>query len=280
MAKAVKEVMNMQPTAVSANQPDLNLNVSKSKPLAMNNKKMVWFDLRGLEESDRTSALYQAIGQWKFEGVLVNEDTLKSVPHGVKRIKEVHSLAPTVEEVEKYCASYDVVILHHEVIRSNWFKVNKNKFQRTIASSVNVTDPASLELAVEMTHYVQLLIVEFKDDTKIPLEIVLADAQNHGTQVFMKVKDDVEAKVVFGVLECGADGVIIHKPDLTQLYALNETVNQAAQSIQQPLQHLTVLQTKHIGMGDRACVDLTSYMGLDEGILLGSFSCGGILACS
>ena len=94
-----------------------------------------------------------------------------------------------------------------------------------MGTSVSVTDPASLQRAVALTHDVQLLIVELRDDTKIPLEIVLADAQNTGCAVVMKVKDNIESKVVFGVLECGADGVIFTTDDWNELYALHDVVH-------------------------------------------------------
>lgn len=46
------------------------------------------------------------------------------------------------------------------------------------------------------------------------------------------------------------------------------------------LEELEVLSIKHVGMGDRACVDTCSYLGKDEGILVGSYSDGLVLACS
>nr|WP_235918350.1 3-dehydroquinate synthase II family protein [Paenibacillus lutrae] len=256
-----------------------SLNNARTKPIAPVRTKYAWFDISELTAPEQWSPIVQALPHQKFTGVVAAEQQLEQIPPNLAKITYVEGV-PSTDKLTALNAAYDIVILEPSVITSNWFKRNRGTITCKVGTTVNVTDPASLELAVAMTHEVPLLIVEFRDDTKIPLEIVLADAQNHGTEVVMKVRDDVEAKVVFGVLECGADGVLIASSDLGQVYAVGEVLTSTGDKSGQTLQKLTITRTEHVGMGDRACIDLTSYLGLDEGILLGSFSCGGILACS
>lgn len=276
MSKAVKELNKEKGQNKASGIP---LNFSKSKPLENISEKYAWFDLRGVKDGTRKKTLLSALDHMNFQGIMLNEDQLEQVPKRMKKIKLVEQ-QPNDTEIKELCEKYDVLILKKEWILTDWYKENHSKFTKTIGTYVHVVDPKTLQFAVEMTHHVSLLIVEFKDDTKIPLEIVLADAQNFGTEVVMKVKDNEEAKVVFGVLECGANGVLFETVDLNQLYRFHEVVQETMQQLQQPLMELVITETRHVGMGDRACVDLTSYLGLDEGILLGSFSSGGILACS
>jgi 3-amino-4-hydroxybenzoic acid synthase len=242
--------------------------------------KFAWFDLRLAGSLTDPDHILSLLSHLKFDGVIAEEAQLERIPAGLRKVLYVPG-TPTAGDIERFNRiAGAVLILEPEAIESGWFKQHRNSIGVTVGTSVSVTDPASLQRAVALTHDVQLLIVEFRDDTKIPLEIVLADAQNTGCAVVMKVKDNIESKVVFGVLECGADGVIFTTDDWNELYALHDVVHANRTRQEQRVETLTVVRTSHIGMGDRACIDLTTYLGLDEGILLGSFSNGGLLACS
>ncbi|MEU0007151.1 3-dehydroquinate synthase II [Streptomyces sp. NPDC006314] len=243
-------------------------------------KRYTWHDFRHVADSPNLDELYQAVRRVHPEGaVVVDEKQLGQVPDGLRKVK-IFSGVPSEEKLARIRETYDVLLLDADVVASNWYTENKERIGITVGAVVDVVDPASLQRAVEMTRAVRLLLVTFKDDTKIPLEIVLADAQNHGTDVVMGVRDSVEANVVFGVLEIGANGVLTKVTDLTAIHALGEVVVAAERAHGQELTELTVLETRHVGMGDRACLDFTSYLGLDEGVLLGCFSNGGILATS
>jgi 3-amino-4-hydroxybenzoic acid synthase len=242
--------------------------------------KFVWLDLRTSQGRHYSEHMVSLVSHLKFEGVIVDDEQLTAIQGGLRKVVFVPGI-PSAEQMERYSSIGATVIADPETIESGWFKQHRERLGGLIiGTSVNVTDPASLQRAVALTHEVSLLIVEFKDDTKIPLEIVLADSQNTGCTVVMKVKDTTESKVVFGVLECGADGVIIATEDWNELYAVHDVVHSNRLLLEQKVETLTVTRTAHVGMGDRACIDLTSYLGLDEGILLGSFSNGGLLACS
>lgn len=255
----------------------------KFRPLQGLAPRTAWADLRRLgkdrEHAERRDAILQALRPARFDAVLVEPEGVSSVPEGLRKAVLVRG-TPTVAQVDQLNAQADAIVLEPSVISGAWFLEHRGRLQRKVGAYVHVVDPATLDLAVAMTRQVPLLIVEFQDETKIPLEIVLADAQNHGCEVVMKVKDSWEAEVVFGVLECGASGVVIDPESVTELYRLKEVVQAGGVTSRHEVMELTVVKTRHVGMGDRACLDFTSYLGLDEGILIGSFSAGFILACS
>lgn len=243
-----------------------------------NKEKFVWFDLRDiLKGSELYASIISSFTNIRSVGVVINEDQIEDIPCKVKKIIFVKGIPENIKLINEKC---DTLILEHEVITSEWFAQNKSKFTNQIGAYINIYDKSSMQTALGLTHIIPLLIVAFADETKIPLEIVLADAQNSNTQVIMKVQDNLEAKIVFGVLECGADGVLLKIENLNQLYSAYEEVKLASERLHQDLQEMVVLRTYYAGMGDRACIDLTSHLELDEGILIGSFSNGGILACS
>lgn len=241
-------------------------------------KKVAWYDISNLSAGKGAlDSITKAVSDNSDSLVVIKESQLSTIPAGLRKVLFVKGVP---EKFETLCSSYDTLILEEEVIRSEWFKINGKSLKCNVGAYVNVTDPASLERAVEVTHHVPLVVVEFKDDTKIPLEIVLAEAQNYNTRVVMKVKDHLEAQVVFGVLECGADGVIVETENLNDIYSVQEEIVNYCKNPEQDLVELVVTRTYYAGMGERACIDFTTLLGLDEGVLLGSFSGGGILACS
>ncbi len=247
---------------------------------ATGDAKYVWYDLRGADSRPGlVDELLATVARVRGGGVVVEDDQVKAVPAGLKKVKLLAG-TPSDEELARLRATYDLLILDADVAEGNWFAENRSRLGIPVGARVDVVDPPTLQRAVALTHKVPLLLVTFKDDTKIPLEIVLADAQNHGCEVVMGVRDSVEANVVFGVLEIGATGVMAPARDLSAVYALDEVVVAAQRTHAQHLSTLTIVRTRNVGMGERACLDFTSYMGLDEGVLIGCFSGGGILATS
>jgi 3-dehydroquinate synthase class II len=80
-------------------------------------------------------------------------------------------------------------------------------------------------------------------------------------------------------MESGADGIALHSNDLGHVTALDEAFT--AQKVEQlRLVCATVSAIRQAGMGDRICIDTTSALRPDEGMLLGSTSAGGLLLAS
>ena len=84
--------------------------------------------------------------------------------------------------------------------------------------------------------------------------------------------DPAEAKIIFGVLELGSDGVLMAARAVGDATRLVRSASATTGSIE--LVELTVTATADIGSGERACVDTCAYLAKDEGMLVGSHSKG------
>lgn len=125
---------------------------------------------------------------------------------------------------------------------------------------VEITDAESLEDACRAARHDRWSLLDFRDPTKIPLEIVLAAAAGAEGSIVTRVADVEEAEIVFGVLEHGSDGVMLapRAPgEATDLKAA--AVTQAADL---SLVELEVTGIRRVGMGERAAVDLRGARGL------------------
>src|SRR5437868_4627765 len=99
------------------------------------------------------------------------------------------------------------------------------------------------------------------------LAAVVEEAVHQGIDGIV-AHDVEEAGVIFGVLEVGSDGVLMAARTVGDATALRQA--SLAQTGEIPLVELEVTRTRHVGMGERACVDTCTYFGQDEGILVGS----------
>ncbi|RFS84208.1 3-dehydroquinate synthase II family protein [Actinomadura spongiicola] len=143
---------------------------------------------------------------------------------------------------------------------------------------VEITDADSLDDACRSARQERWSVLRFRDPTKIPLEIVLAAAAGADGSIVTEVADVQEAKIVFGVLEHGSDGVLLAPRAPGEATALRSAAVSGAADLS--LVELEVTGIRRVGMGERVCVDTCTNFRLDEGILVGSHSTGMILCCS
>jgi 3-dehydroquinate synthase II len=80
------------------------------------------------------------------------------------------------------------------------------------------------------------------------------------------------------ILEKGVDGVVLANHDLTEIKKTAEIVQGVTEKIE--LVTATITATKQLGMGDRACLDTCTQMGLGEGMLVGNTASGFFLVHS
>jgi 3-amino-4-hydroxybenzoic acid synthase len=143
----------------------------------------------------------------------------------------------------------------------------------------HIGDKAGLLSAIEQASLVDVLLLEFKDITNIPLELVLARTQDSRTRIFKKVLTAQDGEVSLMTMERGSDGILLMSKSLKDIIALNESY-QKFNKIKLNLKPAVVKRIEHTGMGDRVCIDTTSELFPDEGMILGSTSAGGIVVCS
>ncbi|RKN22133.1 3-dehydroquinate synthase II family protein [Micromonospora musae] len=143
---------------------------------------------------------------------------------------------------------------------------------------VEIVDAPTLAEACTAAREEEIAVLDFRDPTKIPLEIVLAAAAESEGTIVTVAHDVPEAEILFGVLEVGSDGVLMAARSVGDATALRRAAT--GQHGEIPLVELEVTRTRHVGMGERACVDTCTYFGQDEGILVGSHSKGMVLCVS
>lgn len=145
--------------------------------------------------------------------------------------------------------------------------------------SISVEGREALEQSWQDALRYDYLVVDFDLPTNIPLELIIARLQDSSTVLLKQVNNFTDMEVVFGVLEKGSDGVLFTNTDFNEIIKVSEYLSgQDTGSIE--LHPLTVSEIRNIGMGLRSCIDTTSMMTQDEGMLIGSTSQGGIFVCS
>jgi 3-dehydroquinate synthase class II len=169
---------------------------------------------------------------------------------------------------------YKYIILEsHDLIS----KCKSTDYQVGLYYSVN--DKKSLDTVVNTAKEVDLVIINFSDPTNIPLELVLATTQKENTRVFKLVNQSLDGKVSMLTMEHGSDGIVLSTNNINDMVELDSAFNESS-NITFNLEPAKVVSIQHAGMGTRVCVDTTTELYKDEGMILGSTSSGGIFTCS
>lgn len=226
----------------------------------MGNAKLCWLDVRGAGALKR--ALVEEALHQRIDGIVAAD------------LADLDGLPPTVTKVLFPSAGNEPASVGDDVMM---VAPDTGGIQAT-APFVEVTDQHSLTRACALAAALPLVVLAFRDPTKIPLEIVLAAAARRSGTVITMASDLAESRVLFGVLEHGSDGVMLRAREVGDATRLKA----AAVGIVEPVEllELTITATNHVGMGERACVDTCSYLGTDEGLLVGSHSKGMVLCAS
>ncbi|MBT0773356.1 hypothetical protein KIH74_30705 [Kineosporia sp. J2-2] len=165
------------------------------------------------------------------------------------------------------------------VVAANIDALPGDAYDGAVGLLERVDDHDTLMRVVDRLGTVDLVAISFRDPTNIPLELVLAEAQSSRTRVAKIVDSTDDGVVSLMTMEAGADVVVLRGGDVADITTLAGTVADAAvQSID--LRPATVTAVTHCPMGTRVCVDTTSALGRDEGMILGSTSSGGLVTCS
>jgi 3-amino-4-hydroxybenzoic acid synthase len=233
--------------------------------------KLAWIDVRQMPESKSSAIIEEAIHCGVHAVVADQPAVLEPLPPTVNKV-----LFPA--NGGDHAGAVDLLI---EPVSEDGQIVDIARGDATEpgrAAFVEITDPATLDLACRCARALPATVMHFKDPTKIPLEIVLAEAGDTEGEVITMVDDLVEADTVLGVLEKGPQGVMYRPSEVGEATRLATLCRGATADL--ALEDLEVISAEHCGFGDRACVDTCSHLAKDEGLLVGSFSSGMILCCS
>ncbi|MCX5405570.1 3-amino-4-hydroxybenzoic acid synthase [Streptomyces sp. NBC_00335] len=234
--------------------------------------KITWLDIRGLGESKE--AILQEALHYRVEGIVADDAAdLAELPPTITKV-----LFPQGKDLPEDFGDATVVVVdparHGATTAELAIKHPGVEFGRF----VEIIDAPTLEDACESARTEAWSLLLFRDPTKIPLEIVIAAAARATGSMVTIAQDIEEAEIIFGVLEHGSDGVMMLPEKVGDAAKLKAAAQTDVPDLN--LTELEVVETSHIGMGERACVDTCSYLREDEGILVGSHSKGMILCVS
>lgn len=131
------------------------------------------------------------------------------------------------------------------------------------------------------------VVIDIEHATYIPYELLIAKTEGKSTRVIRSVPikglthvvDDINQSLnAFATMEHGV-GVLFRTSNIAAINNLSSRLRQrqASTSLLLPAR---VEEVQHTGLGHRVCVDSTSMMTSEEGMIIGSTGWGGIFVCS
>lgn len=121
----------------------------------------------------------------------------------------------------------------------------------------------------------KIVVLRMLDWTIIPIENLLA---RRGKNIMVQVENSKQAKLMTEILEKGVDGVVLNSKDINEVKRTAEIIHGISEKV--ALVTATITTAKQLGMGDRACLDTCTQMGLGEGMLVGNTASGFFLVHS
>lgn len=243
--------------------------------------KHLWFDLRKLPIHDEgeASACAERVNSSAVETVFV--DAAQLVQSWTWDFGKKINVFCFVESEAQYLGLGDAGSRVHGFISDDEtvLQMIQSHSAAPIGLFVHVVDQITLDLAWQRGIHYDYLIIDFRDPTNIPLELVIARMKEHlSSTILLKIVSSIEdAKIAFEVLERGSDGIVLSGDSLDEIDDMDQILT-SSEKVQ--LEEVIVDSIQYIGMGDRGCIDTVILMTQDEGMIIGSTSSGGILVCS
>ncbi|WP_374562023.1 3-dehydroquinate synthase II [Ideonella sp.] len=131
------------------------------------------------------------------------------------------------------------------------------------------------------------VVIDIEHATYIPYELLLAKTEGKPTKIFRNVPikglqgvvDDINQSLnAFATMEHGI-GVVLRTEHAEVIENLSQRIEQRRDTRIQ-LVKARVEEVQHTGLGHRVCVDCTSMMSVEEGMIVGSTGWGGLFVCS
>lgn len=229
----------------------------------------VWYDARGLLDS-QGDILEFVFNSW-FDNVIFTVEQYRNVkmPQKIKPIVFVSS------EDEINGIALDVLLMSDDIAL---LEDLQDKGYAAIYY-IKVYDQETMLLASRNAVSFSHVVVDLVDPTNIPLELLIASLQNTTTFILKVVHSSEEADISLAVMEIGSDGVVLQTNDVQEISAFSQFIQQQSVT-KMSLVNMQVTRVQHIGRGSRVCIDTTSILGKNEGMIIGSTSEGGLLVSS
>jgi 3-amino-4-hydroxybenzoic acid synthase len=241
--------------------------------------KKLWYDARKLTEEKIKVLIPLAINNG-FTGIMMNFEQRKmreTLPQNVSALIFISSKdkKEAAEYLNQNKAAQNIVFFsdNNELLEGKMFQKAKKGIW------VEVKDKDSMNEAICLSNHYESCIIDFRSDTNIPLELVLAFSQKNKCQVCKKVTTPEDGWIATMTMEMGSYAVLLDSEDPENIIGMKLCMGKY-ENHELKVQKLKVTSIHHIGMGDRVCIDTTSNLHKDEGMIIGSTSNGGILVSS
>jgi 3-amino-4-hydroxybenzoic acid synthase len=236
-----------------------------------------WFDARGLKGSD--SAALDAAYQSNCYAVLMTPDQqghIMTAKQKIVYVEQANQLARLPKELAVLTPDENLVVQAREAgHKAGCFvevKDLQSEFPRCVAICKRGYD---------------FVVIDIHDATYIPYELLLAETERLPTRILRSVPierlqgtvDEVhQALNAFGTMEAGVD-VLFRTRSAKDIKEYSAQIEERLRGKMQ-LVEAEVVEVQHTGIGHRVCVDTTSLMTPEEGMIVGSTGWGGIFVCS
>lgn len=133
---------------------------------------------------------------------------------------------------------------------------------------ISINDKKSMEKAIELSKKYKTIVIQFESVTNIPLELILAYSQKYNNTICKLINNSEDGWIATMTMEMGSQAVLIKSDDIEDISKLKKNIDSLSQNSIK-VEELKVFEVKHIGMGDRVCVDTITKLDEDEAISLG-----------
>jgi len=276
MAEGTKLTPSAEASSVSAVDQESPAQVRAHRP-ATNADRQWWFDARGLQTSD--SATLDSAYQSGCSVIVLDieqQDSIMTAKPRVVYIDRAEQLDKLVPDVWVLTPDEDLLAKTRQTGRKAGCFVNVDNLEKDFPRCQQIVKRGYDFVVIDMHHA-----------TYIPFELLLAEAEGSPTRIlrFVPIQglqgtvDEVhQALNAFGTLESGVD-VLFRSPNPKEIKTLDTEIQEVLRgSIK--LVEAEVVSVAHTGLGHRVCVDTTTLMTAEEGMIVGSTGWGGIFVCS
>lgn len=235
------------------------------------------FDARSLQPHD--TALLDAAQRAGCAAMLVNFNQKDAFNHSLPRIVWIDR----AEQLDQLAPGDAILSADESAVNA------ARQAGRTAGCFVEVKDLRAefprCEAVVKRGY--DFVVVDMYHATYIPFELLVAHIRELPTRIYRVVPikelqgtvDDVNQSLnAFATLEQGVD-VLLASSKVDEIEELGRQV-ELCQPGQLELIEAEVVSVQHTKMGDRVCVDTTTLMNSEEGMIIGATGWGGIFVCS
>jgi 3-amino-4-hydroxybenzoic acid synthase len=234
-----------------------------------------WFDARGVDDSSLLAAIEKA----NCTHIVIDLDQQKKVRTSKQKVVWVEK-AGQLDDLEDGAW----VFTPSEEIRVKAASAGRKAGLFIDVENLEAEFPHCVEVCSRGDDFV---VIDIEHATYIPYELLLAKTEGKPTRVLRTVPikglknvvDDVNQSLnAFATMERGI-GVLFRTRSSLAVESLTRNLSHR-QSGHLELVRAKVEDVQHTGLGHRVCVDTTSLMTAEEGMIIGSTGWGGIFVCS